>query len=228
MNWYIKFITYYLDPLSYLCLFITFLVQNRFSSSYGRIILIMYSAVSFALSVGAVYIKLGLGKINTHFYDAILLESILFLFLYFYSLLKGIKRKKFVWILLGLNIAGYTYQQVFADREFFNSLGYSLLYISVIGLIFLYFHQTFRQIGQMNHLHSFDFWVVSGFVTVFFGGIFIMLTYYSISHKTWPNYAFSDTKHLALLWRVYGSFHFISFLTTLYGTVWIISRRKQH
>lgn len=92
---------------------------------------------------------------------------------------------------------------------------YAITYMSIVIYALLYFEHLMRNVNELNLLHRFDFWLVSGYLLYFFSSFFIILFYDNV-----------EVNERAILWSLQNVILFISSLLTMSGSIWIYHQKE--
>lgn len=221
---FLSFVTNYLEPLSYLLLSIALLVQLMAKKRVQTAALaIFYFVAAAALGYASWLAHRQLN--NNWIYNALYLPALLAICFYFYRTLSG--RKGIIRTLVAINVVYYVAQTVFSGRQLLiDNFGYALLSVSVTLLSFVYFYDVLIRVGEVPLWHRFDFWLVSGYLLYFLGSFFIFLQFANLTYNILDTYTDKERAALTILWGVHNVLLFLSSLTTLSGSLWIVFRRK--
>jgi hypothetical protein len=168
-----------------------------------------------------------LQKKNIWAYNLLPLLTVLFFCYYFFYTVGSIQKRKFIGIIAIINILYFFGNVLFGDvLNKFDSLGYSLLSISIAIMVFFYFHTALKKISELVILRDFDFWISSSFLLYFLAGFFIFTTYFYLTDRILSTYTSRQRDLLTILWGVHNLLLFVSALIAVFSYLWINYRKK--
>lgn len=218
-------ITHLLEPISYLlsCLVLSFFafVDNR-----PRIKILAFYYLLATLIIGKAVL---LALPNNSLYSFLSLLTFLCLGVYFYyTLVTSFKRKVVVFICLLDIIYHFINSFVLQQSEVFDSMGYVLLSLGIILMIFMFMHQVLNNVSEEPLAYNFEFWFASSQLVYQLGSFGIFLTYNYLTTKILSSelYSVENRSLLEILWGVHNVLLFLSSLITTGSVLWITSHRK--
>ncbi len=209
----------FLEPLAYLLYTFLLLVSiDRKSAAPQKVLFVYYLAALF-ITYYANYLSFSktLGD-NNYLYNSFFFITACTFSYYFYQLLTGKIRKIIVIFLLLLNIVLFVFYDVIGKKFYgtYNNYVTATCFLSIIVYSFLYFHQLLRNVNELNILHEFNFWLVSGYLLYFLGSFFIVLFYSEFA-----------TELRGVVWAFQNIILITSALIALAGNLWIKYRTWQ-
>jgi len=219
-------ISFLLEPISYLVLALS--VSFHAWRSSGRLkykVLAGFFLTATLLTVATLRLEVA----NIVIYDILcLLTSICLSVYFFYSLI--IPWKKMVTVVLCLTqISQFVLSNiVFKSAPLFDSMGYVILSVCIVIMIFMYLHQILSNVTEEALSLNFDFWFVSSQLIYFLGSFIIFLTFNYLTRKILPAELYSEENRTLLtnLWGVHNVLLFLSSLLTLGSVIWIAFHKK--
>lgn len=164
---------------------------------------------------------------NTFLYNFFLLPaSTLLLSGYFYSIITNSRLRKINVAIFILNLLFFLYYIFSRENNYFNSIGFAMLSLSIVIYAFLFFQQKIRNISEKPIYDFVDFWVVGGYLISYSGSFLVFLTYYYLTQKFFLSQSENLQQQLTLIWGIPNILLFISSLFTLTGLIWIRWRKK--
>jgi hypothetical protein len=222
------FISYLLEPISYLvlALSISFYVW-RTSNNLKCKILAAYFIIATLLTAATLFLPRNTSNIVA--YDILCLLTSVFLSVYFfYSLI--MPWKKIVTLFLCLTQISYFVLSniVFKSAPLFDSMGYVILSVCIVIMIFMYLHQILSNVTEESLSLNFDFWFVSSQLIYFLGSFIIFLTFNYLTRKILTTELYLEENRVLLtkLWGVHNVLLFLSSLLTLGSVIWIAFHKK--
>lgn len=209
----------FLEPLAYLLYTFLLLISIDRRSSIAKKILFVYYLAALFITYYANYLSFSktLGD-NNYLYNLFFFMTACIFSYYFYHLLRGKARKITVVFLLLLNIFLFIFYDII-HKQFdgtYNNYVTATCFLSIIIYSFLYFHQILKDVNELNILHEFNFWLVSGYLLYFLGSFFIVLFYSEFK-----------TELRGVVWAFQNIILFTSALIALTGNLWIKYRTWQ-
>ncbi len=189
--------------------------------------LLLYYTLAFALMLSSSVIVDNSEYNTIWFYNLHAFATVLLLGLYFRNLFQAALKKN-VTTLLIITVALYLLVKNAVLRQFvlFDSIGYSLVSISIVVYVLMYFHQLLSNVTDQNIFYDFNFWLTSGFLIYFLGSFIIFLTYHYFTVKILATYTREERHVLTNLWGLHNCLLFVGALMLLTGSLWIVYRRK--
>jgi hypothetical protein len=156
---------------------------------------------------------------NNWIYNLVFLLTMLVVSWYFRNLLFSKTKKYIVSILTVINVAFFVYYDIFLAQFFnkYNNQVYAFCFLSIVFYSLLYFYQLIRNVTELNILHQFDFWLISGYLLYFLSCFFVILVY---------GHAHVDLRRV--IWAIQNIILFLSSVITITGNLWINYHRKHH
>ncbi|MEO6914570.1 MAG: hypothetical protein ABI151_02085 [Chitinophagaceae bacterium] len=222
---FLQFISIQLEPICYIILSLALLLRLRIKGQRKIRVLLGYyllSAAGLSYASWLVFDNLNSGASNNWIYNLLILPAMLAIGYYFHQTFTGKISRHLSMALVAVNLIysglrNLTYTRIII----FDSVGYSLLSISVSMLCFAYFYQLLRNVNENKLWADFDFWIVSSMLLYFLGGFFIFLFYNILDSNT-----YEERELLSILWSVHNVLLFLSSLIMLYGCIWINYRNR--
>lgn len=186
-----------------------------------------YYVLAFLLMLTA-SLLVPIGDYNTNWlYHIHAFVTLWILGLYYRGLLQD-ARKKLVPVICIAGISLYLLVKVVVLKQYrlFDSIGYSLVSVSVVIYIFLYFHQLLSNVTDQNIFQDFNFWLSAGFLIYFLGNFIIFLTYHYFTLQILATYTEAERDMLTNLWGLHNCLLFAGALSLLGGSLWIVYRRR--
>lgn len=216
----------YLEPICFGLYFVSLLYYLRKVDRSAPIIwLCVYYGLATVL-MARVSIGFKTEEVNTHFYNLHYLITGVCMGGYFYCQLER-RWKKALALALSLGTTlYYILNSVVGTQPYFDSLGYTLVAMGIVILLFLHLHQLLQHITDERLFMNFAFWFSCVLLFYYLGAFAIFLSYNYFTHKL---VATGNSHEIAIiltyLWIVHNVILFLGGLVTAYGMVWI-SRRK--
>lgn len=216
-----------LEPISYL-VFLTAVSLYTKKDRNARVqLLISYFSIAFLLLfIVSITVMFDLGT-NIWLYNLHALVTIILLGLHFRNLFVS-PLKKYTAAALTVLVSAYFLVKNLVLHQFqlFDSIGYSMLSLSLIIFVFMYFHQLLNNVTELNIFDNFNFWLTSSFLIYFSGNFIIFLTYHYFTNKILPTYTKEEQAILTNLWGLHNCLLFVGSLMLLFGSVWIVYRKR--
>lgn len=115
---------------------------------------------------------------------------------------------------------------VFKEFYLFDSVGYSMVSVTIVIYVFMYFHQVLKNITEQNILRQFNFWLASGYLIYFLGSFIIFLTYYYLTKKVLAVHTKEEQYLINALWGLHNVLLFIGAFSLLTGSLWLTYRKR--
>lgn len=166
---------------------------------------------------------------NISIYDILCLLTSFSISTYFFSALNTLWKKVVTVVLCGIQIAYYFLSNIiFEDTPLFDSLGYVILSMAIVIMIFLFLHQILSHVTEESLAMNFDFWFISSQLIYFLGSFIIFLTFNYLTRRILPAELYSHENRVLLtnLWGVHNVLLFLSSLLTTFAVIWISFRKK--
>lgn len=206
--------------------FIAFFLQTKKDKTRKVKVLLVHYVLATMLMVYATW-KAFNQQDNRWLYNLLCFQSSVLICFYFHELFYGAIQKFAVKCLIAINVCYFIGNDVIFRRLFlFDSIGYSLLSVSVSILAFMYFYDVFKKVSEKKIWHDFNFWLVSGYLLYFLVSFGIFLTYHYLTNKILDTYTDEERGLLTVLWVVHNTLLFLSAITTLSGSLWITYRNR--
>jgi hypothetical protein len=158
---------------------------------------------------------------NRWAYNVLWLQSAVMISMYFHELFIGRRNKLVVKALVIFNLAYFIINDIFYGQLFrFDSLGYSLLSVSISIVCFMYFYNVFTHVSEKAIWYDFNFWLVVGYLFYFLVSFAIFLTYHQLTSTILDTYTAEERRLLTVLWGVHNVLLFLSAVTALFGHLW--------
>ncbi len=201
----------FLEPLSYLMYAVlVFLIKSRQKSTERTVLFFYYLFATLILFVACC-----LSENNLLYNIFFFISSCTFPY-YFHAILIKRNNKNTVVILFVINVLLFIYYDVLLKQLMYeNNYVRAFCFFSVVIYSLLYFFETITNVNEINILHQFDFWLVSGYL-IYFLGCFCIIVYYK----------YPTPEERAVFWTVQNSILFTSSIITLTGVVWLINHKK--
>ncbi|MDQ6845319.1 MAG: hypothetical protein M3Z92_13370 [Bacteroidota bacterium] len=212
------FLKNFLEPFSYLLYaLLLFIVVDR-NSSVKRKVLFIYYVIAVTLTYYASFLSyIKTHGDNNYLYNLFFFITICTFSYYFYNILIGRNKRYIVIFLFVLNLCLFIEYDIVL-REFhysYNNYVTATTYSSLAVYCLFYFDQLLRNVNEVNILHQFDFWLISGYLIYFLGAFFIILFYKD-----------KNESQRAIIWAFQNIILFTSALIALTGNLWIKYYRK--
>lgn len=188
---------------------------NRGKSIRSKVLLVYYLFATLLLFV-ACYTKVDV--INNSIYNIFFFTTIIIFSYYFKSILYNRLKKNIIDFLLVINSVLFIKTDlVFNQLSGYNTDVYAITFLSIVVYALFYFDQVLRNVNELNLLHQFDFWLVSGYLLYFLSSFFIILFYYEV-----------EINQRAVLWSLQNFILFLSSVLTITGSLWIYYQKKYY
>ena len=203
-----------LEPLSYLVYALSiFIIPGKNKGGKKAVLFFYYLLASIIIGIACYTPSI---EVNRIIYNSFFFITISFFSYYFKGLLKGNRRIKTLAFLYGIHVIIFI-KITFISHQLLemNNYVYAYTYLTIVIYILLYFVQVLNNVSEVNLLHQFDFWLVSGYLVYFLSCFFIILFYENI-----------DIDQRAFAWSIQNFILFLSSIFTLSGSIWIKSQKK--
>ena len=219
-------ITNILEPFSYLIMTIALLYYLKYKSASKIWVLFAYCFFSTIL-MSTACIEAFLQKQNIDKYDKHLLTTAFCIGVYYYSILISKKTKFFVIIFITSAIIYFVTTNFVIKREvIFDSIGYSILSLSIVFMTIIYFNHLLNNVSEKSISINIDFWINTAFLIYYLGSFIIFFTYYFLTKKLLIKYTSEGEKSLTNLWGYHNMLLFSCAVCILIGVIWQTSRTK--
>jgi hypothetical protein len=204
-----------LEPLSYLIYAVSvFIMRYKTKSAKKEVLFVYYLLATFLITTACYKGEL----VNRLIYNFFFFISICFFSWYFKSLLVNKTKRTVISIVFLIHLAVFIKISLISHQlSAINNYVYAATYLSIIVYALLYFDHVLRNVNELNLLHQFDFWLVSGYLLYFLSCFFIILFYDNI-----------EVNQRAMLWSLQNIILFISSVFTLSGSLWIRYQKKYY
>ena len=220
----LSFLSNILEPFAYL-IFATAIYLRLKSEAGMKEKLLLFHYVSCTLLMTIATWKAFYSQDNLWTYNVLWLQSAVFIPLYFHGHFKSRRKKWVIRTLIGINLMYFIINDIIYAQLFrFDSLGYSLLSVSISVVCFMYFYEVFTHVTEKPIWYDFNFWLVSGYLFYFLVSFAIFLTYHQLTRNILDTYTSEERVLLTVLWAVHNGLLFISAITALFGHLWIAYR----
>lgn len=190
-------------------------------------LLVVYHSVAMLLMLAASFLIGTMVKGNIWLYNLNSFFTVVFIGSYFKQLLVTSFKKKVVLISIGINVFYYIIKNiVFQEFYLFDSVGYSMVSVTIVIYVFMYFHQVLKNITEQNILRQFNFWLASGYLIYFLGSFIIFLTYYYLTKKVLAVHTKEEQYLINALWGLHNVLLFIGAFSLLTGSLWLTYRKR--
>lgn len=215
----------YLEPVAFGLYFGALLYYARKVDGKRPIVwLCVYYGLATAL-MARVSIGFRTEEVNTHFYNMLYLLTGVFIGGYYFLLVQRPWKKVIAAGVSAGTALYYIMNSVVGHQPYFDSIGYTLVSLGIVILIFLHLLQLLQNITERLSM-NFEFWFSCVLLFYHLGSFAIFLTYNYFTHKMLASDKVNEIASiLTSLWIVHNVILFLGGLITVYGTVWI-SRRK--
>jgi hypothetical protein len=219
-----NFLSNFLEPLAYLIFFTAFFLESRKNKTIKVKVLMVHYLLATLFMVYAT-LKAYYDQDNRWVYNLVYLQSAIAICYYFHQLFSSDKKKFVIKCLIAVNVIYFLINNiVFGRLELFDSVGYAILSASVSIMGFFYFYDVLKNVRIRQF--DFNFYLVSAFLVYFLVSFAIFLTYHNLTNRILDTYTDEERKLLTMLWGVHNILLFLSAMTTLMGSVWIIYRNR--
>lgn len=203
-----------LEPLSYLIYAISVFIMLNKTKSVKKEVLFIYYLIATLLITIACYTPEDL--VNRIIYNVFFFITISFFSWYFKSAVANKTKKIIINTVFFIHLAVFIKISLISHQLFeINNYVYAMTYLSIVVYALLYFDHVLRNVNELNLLHQFDFWLISGYLLYFLSCFFIILFYDNI-----------EINQRAMLWSIQNIVLFISSVFTLSGSLWIRYQKK--
>ena len=219
-----NFLSNFLEPIAYLIYSLAFFLESRKRQEVRVKVLLVHYLLAALLMTYAAF-KAYYEQDNRWIYNLVCLQSGIAICYYFHELFPGKKQKFIIKCLVAVNLCYFMFNNILLGRFLlFDSIGYAILSASVSVLGFLYFYDVLKNIRVRQY--DFNFYLVSGYLIYFLVSFAIFLTYHNLTNRILDTYTSEERRLLTILWGVHNVLLFLSAMTTLMGSVWIIYRNR--
>jgi hypothetical protein len=169
-------------------------------------------------------------NLNEWVYNVLWFLTAPFLSFYFLQILtEPAKKRSIIWLTAIVSLffmVNFSADWISGEPEKLYSISASATCLCITIWCFLYYHKVLTNVSAGNILQNFDFWLVSGFLLTFLGGLFIVFTYLPLSIFVYQNSTFDGRNLLTIVWSVFNILLFLSAVVTLIVSIWINSRGR--
>jgi hypothetical protein len=215
------FLKTFLEPFSYFIYAVVFFLKLLNDSSYEEKVLFIYYLCATILSLVASWLVVYAPEtvLNNWLYNVLYFITICVLSLYFYRVLDTTIKKNIVMFLCIGNVVLFIIYNVLLGRFFsdYNQHVYSINFLSIVIYALFYFDQLLRNVSEINILHRFSFWLISGYLLYFLGCFSIILFYTTI-----------PVLQRGYMWSLQNIILFVSSLIILTGYLRMHYHKKIH
>lgn len=223
---FFSFLSNALEPFAYFIFSVAFLFRSFKDSTFKVKVLCTHYIVCTLLMSFATW-QAHHEQDNRWVYNILWFQSSLLICYYFHQLFLSRKNKQAIIVIILVNVSYFLINNIYYGGFYsFDSLGYSVLSLSVSIIAFLYFYNALTHVNEKPIWYDFNFWLVTAYLIYFLVSFAIFLTYHQLTNKILPTYTSEERRLLTLLWGVQNSLLFLSALTTLFGYVWTTYRSK--
>lgn len=210
----LQFLKDALEPLSYLIYTIAFFISGYRKQPDKRGVLLVYYIIATILISIACYTPGEL--INRIAYNCFFFITTCFFSCYFNSILINKIQKKIITLVFLIHLILFIKICLVSHQLYeINNYFYAFTYLTIVVYALFYFVNVLSNVNELNILHRFDFWLVSGYLLYFLSCFFIILFYDNV-----------EIKQRALVWSIQNIILFISSVSALSGALWIKSQQK--
>lgn len=209
----------FLEPLAYLVYAFLLLMAIDRRSPIAKKILFIYYLVALFLTYYANYLSFTKTQgDNNYLYNLFFLITICVFSYYFYNLLTARVRKMIVLFLLLINLTLFIFYDILSGKfdGTYNNYVTATCFLSIVVYSLLYFYQILKNVNELNILHEFNFWLISGYLLYFLGSFFIVLFYPEM-----------PTGLRGVVWAFQNIILFTSAVIALAGNLWVKYRTWQ-
>lgn len=198
-----------LEPLSYAIYTISvFLMLYKKKSVRKEVLLFYYFFAAIFISIACLTSD---EHLNRMYYNCFFFITACVFSYYFKSLLTNKNQKKAINLFWLVHLIIFIKISLISHQLYeINNYVYAFTYLTVVVFALFYFENMLSNVNELNILHQFDFWLVSGYLLYFLSCFFIILFYDNV-----------EIKQRAMLWSVQNIVLFISSLFTISGSLWI-------
>ncbi len=212
------FLKNFLEPFSYLLYTLLLLIILSKKSPAKIKILFIYYLTAVIITYYASFLSyVKTNGDNNYLYNLFFFITISAFSYYFYNILIGRNKKYIICFLFLINLVLFI-EYAIVLKQFqhtYNNYPTATCYLSIVVYCLFYFDQLLRNVTEVNILHEFDFWLISGYLLYFLGAFFIILIYKDKSES-----------QRAIIWAFQNIILFTSALIALTGNIWIRYHRK--
>ncbi len=209
----------FLEPLAYLLYVFLLISSINKKSPVARKVLFIYYLVALILTYYANYLSfIKTSGDNNYLYNLFFFITISTFSYYFYNLLADKMVKIAVVLLFIINLSLFLIYDII-NQQFhgtYNNYVNAICFLSIVVYSLLYFYQILNNVNELNILHKFNFWLISGYLFYFLGSFFIVLFYSEISKEL-----------RGVVWAFQNIILLTSALIALIGNLWIRYRTWQ-
>jgi hypothetical protein len=215
------FLKTFLEPFSYFIYAVVFFLKLLNDSTYEEKVLFVYYLCATTLSLAASWVVVFTPEtvMNNWLYNVLYFVNICVLSFYFYRLIHTRLKKNIIIFLCIVNVVIFIIYDVVLGRFFsdYNQHVYSISFLSIVIYALFYFDQLLRNVSEINILHRFSFWLISGYLLYFLGCFFIILFYTTI-----------PVLQRGFMWSLQNIILFVSSLIILTGYLRMHYLKKIH
>ncbi len=209
----------FLEPLAYLLYTFLLIASINNNSPIAKKILFLYYLVALFLTYYANYLSfIKTAGDNNYLYNLFFFITICTFSYYFYNLINRRIDKIVIIFLFIINVILFVTYDIINQKFHgtYNNYVTATCFLSIVVYSLLYFYQILNNVNELNILHEFDFWLISGYLFYFLGSFFIILFYSEIV-----------TELRGLVWAFQNIILLTSALIALTGNLWIKYRTSQ-
>jgi hypothetical protein len=222
----LSFLSNTLEPFPYFIFAITFYLQVRKEGTWNVKLLLLHYIICTLLMTLATW-KAFYSQDNRWTYNVLWLQSAVLISIYFHQVFNGRRKKLVIKVLIAFNLLYFIINDIFYGQLFrFDSLGYSLLSVSISVVCFMYFYNVFTHVTEKAIWYDFNFWLVAGYLFYFVVSFAIFLTYHQLTSTILNTYTAEERRLLTVLWGVHNVLLFLSAITALFGHLWTTYRTR--
>ena len=213
-------LTNFLEPISFLLFSIaTFLFLLRKQGIKEWVLFLYFLLSTVLMTLAAIDSSKNVNNISR--YEIQLMLTAYFTG-YYYLYIFASKSKKIIVIIMLVISTVYFISKHFSNYNegLFDSPGYSVLSLSIVIFVFLYFNQILKKINEEPFLNDFDVWINASLLLYYLGCFFIFLTLYFLTKKILPQYTNQDRDLITNLWGFHNVLLFFSSVTLLSWSIW--------
>ncbi len=188
------FLKNFLEPLAYLVYVFLLLMSIDKRSPVTKKVLFVYYLVALFLTYYANYLSFTKTQgDNNYLYNLFFLITACVFSYYFYNLFTARIRKMIALFLLLINLTLFIFYDI-VSRKFagtYNNYVTATCFLSIVVYSLLYFYQILKNVNELNILHEFNFWLISGYLGLypaiyFISSVHFLLFYFT--RKCQPDY----------------------------------------
>lgn len=218
-------IAHLLEPISYFLFFSAILIHLRINNDNSKNrVLVFYFLIGLLLLVGTTLVEP-----NIYLYRYLYLLTGVCYGIYFSLLFKSFYKRWLMLLSSAITILYYLFEQVYSSGvALFPSMGYTIVSICIILMIFTYFYQLMTHVTEESLSLNFDFWFICSLLIYHLGAFSIFLTYNKLTQNILPTEYFSSTNRalMSSLWGAHNILLFLASLITWTGVIWIMTKNK--